>query len=53
MAEMELQGAQEAVSDQRPGFAKTLSEDNDEQQLDVLARLGKRPILKVLLLVLK
>ena len=53
MAEMELQGAQEAVGDRRRGFAKTLCEDNDEQQLDVLARLGKWPILKVLILVLK
>ena len=48
MAEMELQGAHEAVNYQSRGFAKTLSQDNDEQQHDVLARLGKMPILKVL-----
>ena len=47
MAEMELQGTHEAVKNQRRGFAKTLSQDNDEQ-LDALARLGKLPVLKVL-----
>ena len=47
MAEMELQGAHEAGKYQRRGFAKTLPQDNDEQQHDVLARLGKLPVLKV------
>ena len=45
---MELQGAHEDGNYQRPGFAKTSFQDNDEQQHDVLARLGKLPILKVL-----
>ena len=47
MAEMELQGAHKAVNHQDHGFVRTFTEDNDEQQQDVLARLGKRPILKV------
>lgn len=28
-------------------FETTFSRDNDEQQLDVLSRLGKLPVLKV------
>ena len=50
MVEMELQGAHEAGNDQRRGFAKMSFQDNDEQQHDVLARLGKLPILKVFIL---
>ena len=44
---MELQGAHEAGNYQRREFAKTSFQDNDEQQHDVLVRLGKLPILKV------
>lgn len=49
MAEIELQGARKAsdCGPQDHGLGKTFSQDNDEQQLDVLCRLGKRPILKV------
>lgn len=46
MAEMELQVAHKAEDYQDHGFVR-FSQDNDEQQQDVLARLGKRPILKV------
>ncbi|CAF9940583.1 hypothetical protein IMSHALPRED_002086 [Imshaugia aleurites] len=48
MAEIELQGARKAsdCGPQDHGLGKTFSQDNDEQQLDVLCRLGKRPILK-------
>ena len=48
MAEMELQSAHEAKDYelQSHGF-KTFSRDNDEQQFDVLTRLGKVPVLKV------
>ena len=48
MAEMELQGAHEADNYQKRGPTKGLSQDKDEQQHDVLARLGKLPVLKVL-----
>lgn len=46
---MELQGAHEAKDYelQSRGFKKTVSHANDEQQLDVLNRLGKLPVLKV------
>ena len=46
---MELRGAHEAQDYelQSRAFKKTLSQDTDEQQLDVLNRLGKLPILKV------
>ena len=46
---MELQKAHEAQNYelQSRGFRKTFSQDNDEQQLDVLHRLGKLPVLKV------
>lgn len=46
MAEMELQGAHKA-EDYQDHESGTLSQDNNGQQQDVLARLGKRPILKV------
>ena len=48
MAKMKLQGAPEAKDYelQSHGFM-TFSQDNDEQQFDVLTRLGKLPVLKV------
>lgn len=49
MAEIELQEAHGARSYERQtcGPKKTFSQDNDEQQIDVLIRLGKLPVLKV------
>lgn len=49
MAEMKLQGAHEAKGYelQSRSVKGTFSRDNDEQQLDVLSRLGKLPVLKV------
>ena len=48
MAEIELHGAHKAVNHQDHNFLRTFSQDDDEQQQqDVLTRIGKRPILKV------
>lgn len=47
---MELQNDHKAKDNERRGFAGTFSKDNEEQQYDVLARLGKLPVLKVQLL---
>ena len=49
MAKMELQGAPGAKDYELQSRAFiTFSPDNDEQQFDVLTRLGKLPVLKVL-----
>lgn len=49
MAEMELHGTHDAKDYERQsrGLENISSQDNDEQQLDVLSRLGKLPVLKV------
>ncbi|CAD6584222.1 MAG: hypothetical protein ASARMPRED_001636 [Alectoria sarmentosa] len=48
MAEMELHRTHDAKNYelQSRGLENTSSQDNDEQQLDVLSRLGKLPVLK-------
>lgn len=49
MAEVERHGSHVAKDYelQSRGLENTSSQDNDEQQLDVLSRLGKLPVLKV------